>query len=343
MRRSVSCLGLRSKPNLKINPIQVSDEERSTAQLSHRNIQRSLEEFHENGLVILEHAVTHQSIENVYKRMLQDFNKNRISRNVRWNQGREAGNISQPLPSFPEYLHEDIWANRLSVNVMENIIGPRPQLALATSNIALPKSTGRQAVHSDYYCEHLDFTVFLEVNIYLHDVDSRNGATEFWLGTHKGYSKDDHSSPTAGWIKREVFTSRATVSPPIQPSIPKGSLMIRDLRCWHAGRQNRTDEPRIILGFIYGPRWFDTHMRMVFPSNARSRLQSWSHIDCIEAAEFVEGDFNYLDFHQDINLTQVPSDPTAPAWIGHSHVTRLLESAMKFTVRQTHKPDSTQA
>jgi hypothetical protein len=312
IRRSVPRHGLKSKPNLKISPIRVSDEERNTAQLSHRNIQRSLHEFHQNGLVILEHAVTYQSIEHVHHRMLQDFGEHRTSPSVRWNQGRHAGNISQPLPSLPEYLHEDIWANRLSVDIMENIIGPRPQLSLATSNIALPQTTGRQAVHSDYYCDHLDFTVFLEVNIYLHDVDSYNGATEFWLGTHKGYTKDDHSSPTAGWIKREVFTSQATVSPPIQPTISKGSLVIRDLRCWHAGRENQADEPRIILGFIYSPRWFESQMRMIFPSSARQRLQSWGHIDCLKAAEFVAGDFDYLDFQQDINLTQVPLDSTVP-------------------------------
>jgi ectoine hydroxylase-related dioxygenase (phytanoyl-CoA dioxygenase family) len=312
VRRSVSRHGPKGKSNLKISPIWVSDAERNAAQLSHQNIRRSLDEFHRNGLVILENAITHQSIEHVHHRTLEDIGNTRTSPSVRWNQGRNAGNISQSPPSLPEYLHEDIWANRLSVNIMENIIGPRPQLSLATSNIVLPRTTGRQAVHSDYYCNHHDFTVFLEVNIYLHYVDSHNGATEFWLGTHKGYSKDDHSSPTAGWIKREVFTSQATLSPPIQPTISKGSLMIRDLRCWHAGRENQTDEPRIILGFMYSPRWFESQMRMVFPFSARPRLQSWNHIDCLTAANFVTGDFDYLDFHQDINLTPIPLDPTAP-------------------------------
>jgi hypothetical protein len=244
--------------------------------------------------------------------MQQDFVQHHKSSSARWNQGRASGNISQPLPSIPEYLHEDIWANRLGVNIMTHIIGPTPQLSFATSNIALPRSTGRQAVHSDYYCNHFDFPVFLEVNIYLQDVDLHNGATEFWLGTHKGYSKDDHSSPKVGWIKQEVFTLRAAVSPPIQPAIPKGSLMIRDLRCWHAGRENQTDEPRIVLGFMYSPVLFGSHMRMTFPYSARQFLESWSHIDCLKTAEFVPDDSEYLARHQDINLTQTPSDPNAP-------------------------------
>lgn len=319
-RRSVSRHGLKGKPKFKICPIWVSEEERRAARLSYRNIQKGLEEFHENGLVILERAVEHHSLEHIHHRMLQDFGRIHTSSRIRWNQGQTAGNISQPIPPFPEYLHEDIWANRLGVDIMENIIGPSPQLSLATSNIALPKSTGRQAVHSDYYCNHFDFPVFLEVNIYLHDVDAYNGATEFWLGTHEGYSKKHHSSPKTGWIKKEVFTPRAKVSPPVQPAISKGSLMIRDLRCWHAGRENRSSEPRFILGFMYSPCWFGSHMRMVFPSSAKPCLQSWNHVDCLNTAEFVADDFDYLNFHQDINLSQIPSDSTAPYIPKHGSV-----------------------
>jgi hypothetical protein len=149
-------------------------------------------------------------------------------------------------------------------------------------------------------------------NISLHDVNPRNGATEFWLGTHNGYSKADHSSPTTGWIKHEVFNRRAKISPPVQPAISKGSLVIRDLRCWHAGRENHTDDPRIILGFLYSPRWFGSRMRMLLPSSARPLLQSWTHIDCLQSVDFVAGRFDYLHFLQDINLSRTPSQYGIP-------------------------------
>ncbi|KAF2810737.1 uncharacterized protein BDZ99DRAFT_338891, partial [Mytilinidion resinicola] len=260
-----------------------------------QNIQSGVEEFHRNGFVILEDAVGHGVIDHVHQRMLQDFRKHRTSPNVHWNQGRCSGNMSQTPPLLPEYLHEEIWANRLAVNILEHIVGPRPQLSFATSNIALPRMKGRQAVHSDYYCTHFDFPVFLEVGVYLQDVDSRNGATEFWVGTHEGYNKENHSSLDTGWIKQETFTARAAICPPIQPAISKGSLCIRDLRCWHAGRENSTDVPRIILGFMYSPRWFGSHMRLRLPSEARKCLETWEHIDCLGTADFVESDFNYLD------------------------------------------------
>ena len=280
--------------------------------LSYHNIQLGLQEFHQNGFVILENAVSHRWIDHLHQRMLQDFGDCTISSRIRWNQGQNSGNVSQPLPTLLNYLHKDIWANHLAADIMQNIIGPRPQLSFATSNIALPRSTGRQAVHSDYYCAHFNFPVFLEVNIYLHDVNSNNGATEFWLGTHNGYSKEDHSSPTVGWIKEQVFTERAKLSPPIQPAISKGSLMVRDLRCWHAGRENSSDEPRIILGFMYSPQWFGSQMRIKFPHSAKPLLQGWGHIDCLNTAQFIPDDVDYLISHQEINLTQTPSNPNRP-------------------------------
>lgn len=296
----------------QIRRIVVSAEERKASQLGPESIQVGVEEFHKNGLVIIENAISRQVTRHVHARMLHDFDRYQTAPTTHWNQGRGAGNVSQTPPLLPEYLHEEIWANRFGVNVMEHIIGPRPQLSLATSNIVLANTKGRQAVHSDYYCAHYDFPVFLEVNVYLQDVDASNGATEFWLGTHEGYSKADHASATTGWIKQSVFEPRVKESPPVQPAIPEGSLMIRDLRCWHAGRENLSAEPRIILGFMYSPRWFGSHMRMKLPSAARKSLERWDHIDCLGTSQFTEEAFDYVHFHQDINLTQLPSNPNAP-------------------------------
>ncbi|OSS49612.1 hypothetical protein B5807_06098 [Epicoccum nigrum] len=307
--RAVSSRVARLKHKLDVDRVHISGEERRSLRLSKQHISKGLEIFHRNGFVILENAVKHSSLEHIHRKMLEDIRKDRTSSSIRWNQGRASGNISQPIPCSTEYLHEDVWANRFGVDIMENIIGPRPQLSMATSNIALPEANGRQAVHSDYYCHHFDFPVFLEVNVYLHDVWRCNGATEFWPGTHQGYSKDDHRYPEVGWIKEEVFSARAVVSPPIQPAVLKGSLMVRDLRCWHAGRANETNDPRIILGFIYSPSWYGSQMRLKLPSSAKPLLGSWNQIETLASADLVADDFDYLAGHQDINLTQFASDP----------------------------------
>jgi len=98
--------------------------------------------------------------------------------------------------------------------------------------------------------EHLDFPFAMTVNIVLVDTSLEKAATEFWLGTHtrgnKGL-KDERKGP---WIAEEHLDARRKISPPIQPSISKGSVIIRDFRLWHAGMPNQTSEPRIMLALV---------------------------------------------------------------------------------------------
>lgn len=295
-------------PPTQHQAIRISDAELKEAQLSPSNLQQALAEFHRNGFLVLENSVSHRSLDHVRERMLKDVPKNLASSNIHFNHGKNSGNITQTPPLLAEYLHEDIWANRLAIQLIEHIIGPYPQLSYATSNIALPRSQGRQAVHSDYYCSHPEFPAFLEACIFLDTVSPRNGSTELWLGTHHGASKNDHMYPDMGWIRRELFVERAKTSPPIQRSIPKGSICIRDLRLWHAGMPNFTAVPRIMLGLIYSPKWFGSRMRIRFPETARKRVESWKHVDCSGVVEFVDDEFDYLSYTQKMNLTQEESN-----------------------------------
>jgi ectoine hydroxylase-related dioxygenase (phytanoyl-CoA dioxygenase family) len=282
--------------------VEASNDEAVRMQLSDANLERALRSYHHDGIAIIQDAIDPRLLDHVHAQMLRDLPRNVDSDTVHYNHGRTSGNVTQTPPLSTTYIHEQIWANRLAIHVIEHIIGPRPQLSFATSNIILPYSTGRQAVHSDYYCAHADFPVYLEVCIFLTDVSARNGSTEIWLGTHHGYNKGDHDQPCSGWIKRDRFLERAAVRPPIQPTIKKGSLCIRDLRLWHAGMQNVTCDPRIMLGFIYSPRWFGSHMRMQLPVGARKKVMSWTHVECL--ADFQRDEFDYLSFRQELNLTQ---------------------------------------
>ncbi|KAF2824855.1 hypothetical protein CC86DRAFT_407995 [Ophiobolus disseminans] len=282
----------------------MTNRERTSEVLSLATLQLALIQFHKDGIVVLKDVVEHASLDHIRERMMQDLPRNLASPHVHYNHGTAHRNVSQTPPLAAEYLHERVWANRLVVNIIEHIIGPKPQLSFVTSNLALPGGQGRQAVHSDYYCEHLDFPVFLEVCIFLEDVDNRNGSTEIWPGTHRGYTKKDHTYAHFGWIKKSVFSQRARMSPPAQLAISKGSVCLRDLRMWHAGMPNHTATPRIMLGFMFSPAWFKSEMRLRMPMEAKVMLEAWEHVDCLSATEFVENDMDYLEFRQEIILTQ---------------------------------------
>ena len=79
----------------------------------------------------------------------------------------------------------------------------------------------------------------------------QTGSTEVWLGTHKETNIADqegaHGERASGRIKSALLDQRRTVSPPVQPTIPKGSVVVRDLRLWHAGMPNMSEDIRVML------------------------------------------------------------------------------------------------
>ena len=99
--------------------------------------------------------------------------------------------------------------------------------------------------------EHLDCPFAMTINVPLVDTSVDNGATEFWLGTHLRGNRGIKDPVLDGsWIADEYVDKRRLERPPIRPSISKGSLLIRDMRLWHAGIANQTQNPRIMLAMV---------------------------------------------------------------------------------------------
>lgn len=55
----------------------------------------------------------------------------------------------------------------------------------------------------------------------------------------------------------------------------KGSIIIRDLRLWHAGMPNRTDEPRVMLAFVVQPAWWQGKSKVKLPLDVKNLVDSW--------------------------------------------------------------------
>lgn len=124
----------------------------------------------------------------------------------------------------------------------------------------------RQSEHKDSAYDHPHCPYYFIANIPLCDFTVENGATEFWLGSHVNTTvKDQQTAPEDGpysnkmykkgehipWIHEEAKEAQRAVRPPIQPEALRGDIMIRDLRTWHAGMPNNSDNHRIMLGLGY--------------------------------------------------------------------------------------------
>ena len=156
---------------------------------------------------------------------------------------------------------------------MSNVLGPKPEMRYLGTNSVSPKNKYadeafegkiRQPVHCDMIHDHLDFPFAMTVNIPFVDTSVDNGATEFWLGTHfQGNNGIKDPALDGPWIAGEYLEKRRLERPPIRPPISKGSLLIRDMRLWHAGIANETSNPRIMLSMV----------RPLFSSNEASFRQ----------------------------------------------------------------------
>lgn len=121
-------------------------------------------------------------------------------------------------------------------------------------------------MHKDVVFNHPQCPFYVIANIPLCPFNPSTGATEFWLGTHAHTTGSDQipvtedstlanatlyiGEPSAD-VKPEVLEARRSVRPPVQPVCEKGDICLRDLRTWHAGMPNESENYRIMLALGY--------------------------------------------------------------------------------------------
>lgn len=131
------------------------------------------------------------------------------------------------------------------------------------SNTAWP-GIGKQHIHRDQRHLFPELSLGLPismavVNIPLVDFTVENGATEVWPGSHLITDLDcdplsDDPNPCP-----EV---RAAELPTVRMATPAGSLVVRDMRLWHRGMPNRTNERRSMLSLVYARQFHHWPDRM---------------------------------------------------------------------------------
>lgn len=218
-------------------------------------------------------------------------------------------------------MYTDIWANQPAATVLSALLGPNPRVNYVNGNTALGGFPGaRQRVHADLTFNHAQLPFGIVTNYYLTDVSPANGATELWLGSHRDTTFHDHlighpRDPDAETddddgtstaydptlevkfgIREELVERRRAYAPPIQPVVRKGSVILRDLRLWHAGVANPSPVPRIMLAFVHTPWWYQCPARVVLPEACRGLVREWAERDVSPVcyrAEFVPADVDH--------------------------------------------------
>ena len=282
----------------------ITPKERNAGQISLQNLEKAVLGLTTDGIIMLENAVSEQAVDALNNRMVLDAKYLREAPGTQFNYSKKAQNILQHMIPEPEFLLEEIHANKLAIAVCESMMGPSPVLRYHKANTNFP-GVSRQPVHSDVHYEHPKACFGLAVNINLVEASPINGSTEVWLGSHVCTSFADQDGMNG--IRPHRLDERLAISPPVQPFIPKGSIIIRDMRLWHAGMPNHTEsQVRVMLNLCYFAKWYRNPMTVQFPQSAKDRiLQLERYGGAPIAAEYVDGEVDYLrlphrhDFGQD--------------------------------------------
>lgn len=180
--------------------IRLTDQERQSGATRPETIQQCLYYYHRDGFVVLENAIDEDLVDSLYNKIVEDTGIYVGKKFQQWNQGEATKNVSVVPPLTPEWLRREFYANVHMIRVIENILGPKPELRFINSNVAIPGATGRQAVHSDVNHKYPAIPFGIVVNTYLQESDEKNGVTEVSAHTRQlPRSLLMPSSPDMGW------------------------------------------------------------------------------------------------------------------------------------------------
>ncbi|GAA5826238.1 hypothetical protein JCM11251_007221 [Rhodosporidiobolus azoricus] len=301
--------------------VHLTDEEKAAGQWSRATMQRAVEILHRDGLLAISNAVDLEHVDKLRESMLATAKEIKADAFAKgagaFNHGVLTNFLMSAPLADPELRFEDVFSNPFIVAIVEAYLGPNVNLTLLTANCALANTTERQPVHKDGPWLHPNAPYMLNTNLALSDFTPENGSTEFWLGSHQSttawhqvWSSPDAGTPICDINEQSLEERRRMGRPGAQIRVPKGTITLRDMRTWHAGMPNSTDEDRIMTAVGYSASWFpEPERREEAPESARpllTRLTS-TYLDFIPDSAWLAKCQNWdLNDPDAIRLPDVP-------------------------------------
>lgn len=271
--------------------LAITPEEVASGVMSDAHREAAVQAIREDGVVVLENVVDLEHLAVLRDKMITDVDAllARPNRPFNWN----AGNLQQMPPPLPPYLFKDVLLNDMAIAVTHAVLGNGVQNDFYSGNTAV-KSDERQPVHADmgqlwHGLEVATPPYAIVVNVPTVDMTPENGSTEIWPGTHLDTTVAVQDGEIT--LPEDVLEKRRQVSLPLQPTVKAGSIVLRDLRMWHAGMPNRTDKPRPMIAMIHWVGWWGCEDNLQFPKGTEAFFE---HPVLRTRARFVEGEIDYI-------------------------------------------------
>ncbi len=274
-----------------ITALDITPGEVQAGQITPAHRSAAARALQDDGVVVLNDIISLDHIAALRERMLADLPAYLARTDAPFN--FNTGNVQQEPPPFAPYLFKDVLLNDIVIAVTHSLLGDGLHNGFYSGNTAVGGSGRRQPVHADIGQLWPDLAVAtppfgLVVNVPVVDMTPENGSTEVWPGTHLDTTvyiqKGDIKLPP------DVVEARRQVRPPLQPSVRAGGVVIRDLRLWHAGMPNRTDQARPMIAMIHWVGWWHGD-KIQLP---KSEEAFFAHPVLKTDAEWVDGPIDYI-------------------------------------------------
>ncbi|MEM7133258.1 MAG: phytanoyl-CoA dioxygenase family protein [Chloroflexota bacterium] len=262
--------------------INITKAERTADQMSPDKAQQAVSAILTDGFVVLDNAVSHGSLDRLREKMIED--SQRLIEAEKWGgAGRLPGHLQQGPPPMAPFVFRDIVSNPFVIQVTKGVLGEGLFNSFYNGNCNCPGS-GTQPLHADHphlwpNMEKAHPPASLVVNICLTKVTEENGAVELWPGSH-------HNTKP---VSDENVAAQREITPPIPGETEKGSVLIRDMRVWHRGVPNHSNEIRHMIAMVHNISW-------------RVRNQTLRYgLGCEEAFDSTELDHNAVFMDEPID------------------------------------------
>lgn len=237
--------------------------------LRHDDLEAVARTFHRDGFVAITGVLSSDELERLQVVATEEMEKVMATRPP------GDGHYGQGHYSFKEHFDHPAWIGLLIqpriLRLIEAIYGSDAFTAGSGAGVFALPGSGRQALHADVRDWLRDplgqSTVWdlptseVNVNVLMVDFTERNGATRYIPCTHRTRVSPPSLEDEPDWM-------RSSFAP-----LPAGTVVIRDLRLWHAGGQNDADSSRVMLGLTYRAPWY-----VVPPKKERFSLEFYAKL-----------------------------------------------------------------
>ena len=258
---------------INIPKLELSPQERAESKLIPESLDAAMCLLRETGLVVIESVLPRDWIEEVNVAMQAVFDM-----------GEDIQNGENPMLKMP-FMDARIIDNPFAMPIMKAAMGEKIFAYLPYGCNSTSPGSEIQWIHRDsgQLFPELPFALpvsTIVVNIPLVDFTVENGATEVWPGSH--LIVDDEAVRNTPYNVCEE--ARAAQLPSFQLVMPAGSVVVRDMRCWHRAMPNRSQTKRPMVALVYFRRF---HHSPNAPNIFNARVSEEIWMDMSEDAQEV--------------------------------------------------------